>query len=147
MKSFLITTIECFPFSFLPSGDLFDMLLPMLSIYNEYVRNHHYSLQVLAECKTESSSESTLKTVWSKACMWRQVYGNIPHLPNAPGECEICTNWVIFVKECINWVILGVIVYEGHVYGNIPHLPNAPGECEICTNWVIFVKEWINWVI
>ena len=57
--------------------------------------------------------------------MRRQVYGNIPHLPNAPGECEICTNWVIFVKECINWVILGVIIYEGHVYGNIPHLPNA----------------------
>ena len=23
----------------------------MLSIYQEYVRNHHYSLQVLAECK------------------------------------------------------------------------------------------------
>ena len=33
------------------SGDLFDMLLPMLSIYQEYVRNHHYSLQVLTECK------------------------------------------------------------------------------------------------
>ncbi|XP_037094562.1 ras-specific guanine nucleotide-releasing factor 1-like, partial [Pollicipes pollicipes] len=28
-----------------PLGDLFDMLLPMLSIYQEYVRNHHYSLQ------------------------------------------------------------------------------------------------------
>ena len=28
------------------SGDLFDMLLPMLSIYQEYARNHHYSLQV-----------------------------------------------------------------------------------------------------
>jgi hypothetical protein len=27
-------------------GDLFDMLLPMLSIYQEYVRNHHYSLLV-----------------------------------------------------------------------------------------------------
>ncbi|XP_075257116.1 ras-specific guanine nucleotide-releasing factor 1-like isoform X3 [Convolutriloba macropyga] len=35
-------------------GDLFDMLLPMLSIYQEYVRNHHYSLQVLAECKQKS---------------------------------------------------------------------------------------------
>ncbi|KAK2169257.1 hypothetical protein NP493_1191g02015 [Ridgeia piscesae] len=32
-------------------GDLFDMLLPMLGIYQEYVRNHHYSLQVLAEYK------------------------------------------------------------------------------------------------
>ncbi|XP_076247856.1 ras-specific guanine nucleotide-releasing factor 1 isoform X2 [Calliopsis andreniformis] len=37
-------------------GDLFDMLLPMLSIYQEYVRNHHYSLQVLTECKQSSSS-------------------------------------------------------------------------------------------
>ena len=27
-------------------GDLFDMLLPMLSIYQEYVRNHYYSLKV-----------------------------------------------------------------------------------------------------
>ncbi|KAL6436742.1 hypothetical protein ACFW04_004875 [Cataglyphis niger] len=35
-------------------GDLFDMLLPMLSIYQEYVRNHHYSLQVLTECKQSS---------------------------------------------------------------------------------------------
>lgn len=36
------------------AGDLFDMLLPMLSIYQEYVRNHHYSLQVLTECKQSS---------------------------------------------------------------------------------------------
>lgn len=35
------------PYSLLPTpGDLFDMLLPMLSIYQEYVRNHHYCLQV-----------------------------------------------------------------------------------------------------
>ncbi|CAF1579524.1 unnamed protein product, partial [Didymodactylos carnosus] len=32
-------------------GDLFDILLPMLHIYSEYVRNHHYSLQVLIETK------------------------------------------------------------------------------------------------
>lgn len=32
-------------------ADLFNMLLPMLTIYQEYVRNHHFSLQVLAECK------------------------------------------------------------------------------------------------
>ncbi|XP_031780546.1 ras-specific guanine nucleotide-releasing factor 2 isoform X5 [Nasonia vitripennis] len=41
-------------------GDLFDMLLPMLSIYQEYVRNHHYSLQVLTECKQSSSSFAAL---------------------------------------------------------------------------------------
>lgn len=32
------------------------MLLPMLSIYQEYIRNHHYSLQVLTECKQSSPS-------------------------------------------------------------------------------------------
>ncbi|XP_043516819.1 ras-specific guanine nucleotide-releasing factor 1-like isoform X3 [Frieseomelitta varia] len=41
-------------------GDLFDMLLPMLSIYQEYVRNHHYSLQVLTECKQSSSAFAAL---------------------------------------------------------------------------------------
>lgn len=40
-------------------GDLFDMLLPMLSIYQEFVRNHHFSLQMLAECKS-NNSEFTL---------------------------------------------------------------------------------------
>lgn len=36
------------------------MLLPMLSIYQEYVRNHHYSLQVLTECKQSSASFAAL---------------------------------------------------------------------------------------
>ncbi|XP_017883242.1 ras-specific guanine nucleotide-releasing factor 2-like isoform X2 [Ceratina calcarata] len=43
-------------------GDLFDMLLPMLSIYQEYVRNHHYSLQVLTECKQQSPAFVALLT-------------------------------------------------------------------------------------
>ena len=30
------------------------MLLPMLSIYQEYVRNHHYSLQVRKDFKNDS---------------------------------------------------------------------------------------------
>lgn len=42
-------------------GDLFDMLLPMLSIYQEYVRNHHYSLQVLTECKSNTNFATVLK--------------------------------------------------------------------------------------
>ncbi|CAM4810531.1 unnamed protein product, partial [Rotaria magnacalcarata] len=33
------------------TGDLFDMFISMLHIYLEYVRNHHYSLQNLVECK------------------------------------------------------------------------------------------------
>ncbi len=35
-------------------GDLFDFLLPVLVIYQEYVRNHHYSLQILTELKSKS---------------------------------------------------------------------------------------------
>ncbi|XP_043277433.1 ras-specific guanine nucleotide-releasing factor 2-like isoform X2 [Venturia canescens] len=50
----LISRMESWPTLVL--GDLFDMLLPMLSIYQEYVRNHHYSLQVLTECKQSSQS-------------------------------------------------------------------------------------------
>ena len=47
-------------------GDLFDMLLPMLSIYQEYVRNHHYSLQVLAECKQSSEFAGLLRKLEDK---------------------------------------------------------------------------------
>uniref|UniRef100_A0A1I8HJ56 Ras-specific guanine nucleotide-releasing factor 2 n=1 Tax=Macrostomum lignano TaxID=282301 RepID=A0A1I8HJ56_9PLAT len=42
-------------------GDLFDMLLPMLAIYQEYVRNHHFSLQVLAEYKQKPEFAALLK--------------------------------------------------------------------------------------
>ena len=37
-------------------GDLFDFLLPVLCIYQEYVRNHHYSLQILADLKQKSTA-------------------------------------------------------------------------------------------
>lgn len=48
-------------------GDLFDMLLPMLNIYQEYVRNHHYSLQTLAECKQRPAFSRLLKLYEEKA--------------------------------------------------------------------------------
>ncbi|XP_031638575.1 ras-specific guanine nucleotide-releasing factor 2-like isoform X2 [Contarinia nasturtii] len=55
-------------------GDLFDMLLPMLSIYQEYVRNHHYSLQVLTECKSRSEFSIVLRRLESKpACKGRSL--------------------------------------------------------------------------
>lgn len=47
-------------------GDLFDMLLPMLVIYQEYVRNHHFSLQVLAECKQKEKFSSILRRLEEK---------------------------------------------------------------------------------
>ena len=47
--------------------DLFDMLLPMLSIYQEYVRNHHYSLQVLAEYKQKPGFNQLLRRYEEKS--------------------------------------------------------------------------------
>ncbi|XP_055716567.1 ras-specific guanine nucleotide-releasing factor 2-like [Phlebotomus papatasi] len=55
-------------------GDLFDMLLPMLSIYQEYVRNHHYSLQVLTECKSNPAFATVLKRLEAKSvCQGRSL--------------------------------------------------------------------------
>ncbi|XP_022235503.1 ras-specific guanine nucleotide-releasing factor 2-like, partial [Limulus polyphemus] len=50
-------------------GDLFDMLLPMLTIYQEYVRNHHYSLQVLAECKQREKFNAILHRLEEKSTL------------------------------------------------------------------------------
>ncbi|KAL0271645.1 UNVERIFIED_CONTAM: hypothetical protein PYX00_008672 [Menopon gallinae] len=55
-------------------GDLFNMLLPMLSIYQEYVRNHHYSLQVLTECKQSQPFAHLLARLENKpACCGRSL--------------------------------------------------------------------------
>lgn len=47
--------------SLLLLADLFDILLPMLNIYQEFVRNHQYSLQVLANCKQNRDFDKLLK--------------------------------------------------------------------------------------
>lgn len=50
------------------------MLLPMLTIYQEYVRNHHYSLQVLTECKGRPEFSTVLRRLESKAaCKGRSL--------------------------------------------------------------------------
>lgn len=46
------------------------MLLPMLAIYQEYVRNHHYSLQVLAECKQKEKFVQLLKRLEEKPALY-----------------------------------------------------------------------------
>ncbi|KFU93525.1 Ras-specific guanine nucleotide-releasing factor 1, partial [Chaetura pelagica] len=43
------------------TADLFDILLPMLNIYQEFVRNHQYSLQILAHCKQNRDFDKLLK--------------------------------------------------------------------------------------
>ncbi len=50
------------------------MLLPMLGVYQEYVRNHHYSLQVLAEYKQKEEFNKTLKRCEEKSqCEGRSI--------------------------------------------------------------------------
>ncbi|XP_065577423.1 ras-specific guanine nucleotide-releasing factor 2-like isoform X1 [Artemia franciscana] len=54
--------------------DLFDMLLPMLHIYQEYVRNHHFSLQVLTECKQSMAFSALLTRLENKStCQGRSL--------------------------------------------------------------------------
>ncbi|XP_038669379.1 ras-specific guanine nucleotide-releasing factor 1 isoform X1 [Scyliorhinus canicula] len=47
-------------------ADLFDILLPMLNIYQEFVRNHQYSLQILASCKQNRDFDKLLKQYEAK---------------------------------------------------------------------------------
>lgn len=54
-------------FFFAHAADLFDILLPMLNIYQEFVRNHQYSLQVLANCKQNRDFDKLLKQYESNA--------------------------------------------------------------------------------
>ena len=50
------------------------MLLPMLGVYQEYVRNHHYSLQVLAEYKMKKEFNKMLKRCEEKSqCEGRSI--------------------------------------------------------------------------
>lgn len=56
------------------AGDLFDVLLPMLNIYQEYVRNHHFSLQILTECKQNPQFSSVLSRLEEhSACKGRSL--------------------------------------------------------------------------
>lgn len=78
----------------LDTGDLFDMLLPMLTIYQEYVRNHHYSLQVLTECKQSQPFAQLLARLESKpACQSRSLETFLTYPMHQVIKCvlsEIC---------------------------------------------------------
>ena len=56
-------SLKCRP---LVPADLFDILLPMLNIYQEFVRNHQYSLQILAHCKQNRDFDKLLKQYEAK---------------------------------------------------------------------------------
>ncbi|CAL8350290.1 unnamed protein product [Merluccius merluccius] len=57
---------ECLEKQVLVATDLFDILLPMLNIYQEFVRNHQYSLQILAHCKQNRDFDKLLKQYEAK---------------------------------------------------------------------------------
>lgn len=61
------SVLKCLTLLSLPVADLFDILLPMLNIYQEFVRNHQYSLQVLANCKQNRDFDKLLKQYESNA--------------------------------------------------------------------------------
>ena len=64
------------------------MLLPMLSIYQEYVRNHHYSLQVLAEYKQKHEFNALLKRYEEKpACEGRSLETFLTYPMHQVGTC------------------------------------------------------------
>ncbi|XP_022235225.1 ras-specific guanine nucleotide-releasing factor 2-like [Limulus polyphemus] len=65
-SNYISLTSRMESWSTLVLGDLFDMLLPMLTIYQEYVRNHHYSIQVLAECKQRKKFNAMLRRLEEK---------------------------------------------------------------------------------
>lgn len=62
-----VSLLKCLTLLSLLLADLFDILLPMLNIYQEFVRNHQYSLQVLANCKQNRDFDKLLKQYESNA--------------------------------------------------------------------------------
>ncbi|KAM9734347.1 LOW QUALITY PROTEIN: ras-specific guanine nucleotide-releasing factor 2 [Menidia menidia] len=87
-------------------ADLFDILLPMLNIYQEFVRNHQYSLQVLANCKQNRDFDKLLKQYESNAaCEGRMLETfltypmfqvppppELSRFPVCPWSCFFATN-------------------------------------------------------
>lgn len=73
-------------------ADLFDILLPMLNIYQEFVRNHQYSLQILAHCKQNRDFDKLLKHYEAKPdCEERtlETFLTYPMFQVAPGsDCQ-----------------------------------------------------------
>lgn len=78
------------------------MLLPMLSIYQEYVRNHHYSLQVLTECKQSPPFAALLTRLENKpACQGRSLEQFLTYPMH-----QVCN---IVVVECFTIFLLCIL--------------------------------------
>lgn len=108
-------------------GDLFSMLLPMLSIYQEYVRNHHYSLQVLTECKQSAQFSALLKRLESKpSCHGRSLETFLTYpmhqvrswnKRNISINCLLHFRFHVILLHYMNcWLTLRMIMLKGKVY-------------------------------
>jgi hypothetical protein len=87
-------------------GDLFDMLLPMLSIYQEYVRNHHYSLQV-----TDSIPHSKIVFLSSILSMLQNLFIMFYRSSQSASRIHSKNAFFIYILLCENfhWKIAGSI--------------------------------------
>lgn len=87
------------------------MLLPMLSIYQEYVRNHHYSLQVLTECKVNNPAfAAVLKRLEAKSpCQGRCIETFLTYPMH-----QVCVAHLSIVNEFFN--IFKII--DSSIYNN-----------------------------
>ncbi|GAA52424.1 Ras-specific guanine nucleotide-releasing factor 1, partial [Clonorchis sinensis] len=81
-------------------GDLFDLFLPMVGIYQEYVRNHHYSLQVLAEYKQRQEFTQMLKRLEEKPIETENIRKNLAIERMIVDGCELLLDVnQVFVRQ------------------------------------------------
>ena len=90
------------------------MLLPMLSIYQEYVRNHHYSLQVLTECKQTAPFAALLARLENKpACQGRSLETFLTYPMH-----QVCASTVtlhVWAQFTFNSVLISVTNFTGQI--------------------------------
>lgn len=76
------------------------MLLPMLCIYQEYVRNHHYSLQVLAEYKQRPEFNTLLKRYEEKPMCENRTLEIFLTYPMHQVKCFLSELNLFFAIKC-----------------------------------------------
>lgn len=86
----------------------------MLNIYQEFVRNHQYSLQVLANCKQNRDFDKLLKQYESNAaCEGRmlETFLTYPMFQVNSTSTHVCSQLSILVSICL-FVIKPPVFYK-----------------------------------
>lgn len=78
-------------------ADLFDILLPMLNIYQEFVRNHQYSLQILAHCKQNRDFDKLLKQYEAKPDCEERTLETFLTYPMFQVGIQYCTLYCLLI--------------------------------------------------